>query len=127
MRGKPKTHPLVSLPLFLMAILVMRPDSARALIDADERDKCLKDLGTCIVKCNKKANECGAYGTAGHKQCKEDCDKICELREQDCLRDADKTAPVPYQPKVQPKVRPGGAEQPGSESPNVQPKGGIER
>jgi hypothetical protein len=127
MRGKPKTLPLASLALLSLVMLAMLPGSAKALIDAAERDKCLKDLGTCIVSCSKKAKECGAHGSADYKQCKEDCDKICELKEQDCLRDADKSAPVPFKPKVQPKAQPGGAEQPGSESPNVKPKGGIER
>ena len=35
--------------------------------------------------------------------------------------------PALLKTKVKPKVKPGGAETPGTESPNVQPKGGIQR
>jgi hypothetical protein len=85
-----------------------------------------------------KSGKCSCYCTAGKFEVYEgkayDCDafngKTCNAEDpktgiiktgrlQDC-------GDQYYNPKT-PKVKPGGAEQPGTESPGVRPKGGVQR
>jgi hypothetical protein len=115
-------------PALLLALLVLRTDPGRAVV-------CDNKKTDCYVDCSRKAYECGRAGSKNYRQCLNDCAGICDLRASDCeagrgpwAGTAEKPPRKPVPPtKVQPKVKPGGAETPGTESPNVQPKGGIQR
>lgn len=119
----PKLRPLF-FPALVLALFAVSP--AGAVIDNQERDNCQTDWVGCESNCTQKAIECGKPGSKGHNSCYSDCKKICDLKKSDCLADADKDAPKPAKTKVQPSVKPGGAEVPETERPNVRPKGGIQ-
>jgi hypothetical protein len=126
-RALSKTLALLSIPTLLLTLLVLTVSPGQAEITKEEEASCWVDRVGCRQDCATKAKECGSPGSAGEDTCFKDCSKICDYKQSDCLRDADKSAPVPFKPKVQPKVTPGGAETPGAETPNVQPKGGIQQ
>jgi hypothetical protein len=97
------------------------------VIDKEESDACASDLARCKSDCSINAREFGKVGSKDFDSCYSDCRKICDYKKSDCLDDADKDAPKAPKTKVQPKVKPGGAETPGTENPNVKPKGGIQQ
>jgi hypothetical protein len=109
------------LALALVMLLVMAGDG-HATITKDEQFACDLARHRCVTDCSTSAKECKQVDT-----CYSDCKGKCDLRKETCLDEADKTAPKAPHTNVQPKVKPGGAETPGTESPNVQPKGGIQR
>ena len=88
--------------------------------------QCTKNYESCSDACDTKSLECGKANSANYNSCWKDCIDICRIKDSDCRR---ASAPKPKTPltKVQPKVKPGGVETPGTESPNVQPEGGIQR
>jgi hypothetical protein len=103
----------------LAALLVLGANAAQAEISKEEARACTKAEMACHDKCGKDCK--------GNQTCLADCGKVCEIRQRDCIDDADKSVPVPSTPKVQPKVQPGGADTPGTDSPNVRPEGGIQQ
>jgi hypothetical protein len=124
--AKSKALWFVSPPMLLLAVLTLttgRGEAVPKTVDQCQTDHvyCSSECGIKEAKCNK---EVGVGCEAGRILCRDNCDTA----EKDCIKDAGKGASkVPFKPKVQPKVRPGGAETPGTESPNVLPKGGIQR
>jgi hypothetical protein len=124
-----QSHPwrIAFLPVLLIVLPMLTATSASAVITDTERDNCQSDWTHCESNCTLKAGECGEPGSKNHNSCYKDCRKICDYKKSDCLGDADKDAPKAPPTKVQPKATPGGAEQPGTESPNVRPEGGIQR
>ena len=128
MCAKSKALLLVLFSALLLALLVLTTGPGEAVISKGERDNCTDKRHDCENDCLESTEDCGPIGSKDRNQCYSDCKAKCGLIEQGCLDDANKSAPkVPFKPKVQPKVRPGGVETPGTESPNVQPKGGIQR
>ena len=83
--------------------------------------QCNADLNACTTPCKKITNTNPQMGPT-----KQGCENRCIETWKQCKIAASK-APKAPPTKVQPKVQPGGAEQPGTESPNVQPEGGIQR
>jgi hypothetical protein len=78
-----------------------------------------------IKDCNERLSLCEQYCT-GAEPDRQNCKNKCIGDYGNCLGEP-AARKVPIKPKVQPKVTPGGAETPGTTSPNVQPKGGIQR
>jgi hypothetical protein len=109
----------------LPAMLALTVLPAGAVIDKEESDACASDLARCKSDCSINAREFGKVGSRDFDSCYSDCRKICDYKKSDCLDDADKDAPKAPKTKVQPKVKPGGAETPGTENPK--PKGGIQQ
>ena len=149
MCAKSKALWLVLLPALLLVLLVLTTSSGEAREVSPAEHKCNVTYSSCELDCSAKSLECGPPGSKNAVQCYKDCSGICELKHSDCLRDASKSAPkVPFKPKIQPKVQPGGietpkitpkvvpkvtpggAEQPEADSdmiPKVQPKGGVKQ
>jgi hypothetical protein len=125
MCAKSKALSFLRLPAVLLAMLVLSTGPVEAV--PKTRGQCEQDDVTCIDRCGRQKNECDRFVGVGCEAQRILCKANCDTALSDCLRDA-KTAPkVPFKPKVQSKVKPGGAETPGTESPNVQPEGGIQR
>jgi hypothetical protein len=125
MCAKSKTLSLVLLPALLLALLVLTSVPAGAV--PKTRGECHGDHTTCLARCADKNVACKKYSGLGCEESRILCEDNCYQDWKDCLKDAGKTAPTVPKTKVQPKVKPGGAETPGTESPNVQPEGGIQR
>jgi hypothetical protein len=119
--------PVVRAPFAVAIMLGMSAEPSEAVISQEERTACDEGFGLCLARCKDTAKECGKPNTKNYYTCVEDCKSKCDLKRRDCLDDADKSAPKAPPTKVQPKVNPGGAEQPQAETPNVQPKGGIQQ
>jgi hypothetical protein len=126
MCAKSKTLSLVLLPALLLAMLVFVSFSALPTHSAFAAEKSVERIG-----CDRGRQRCEARCEAtmidvGHQI--DACKRDCQREWLNCLP-LGETPDAPKAPltKVQPKVQPGGAETPGTESPNVQPKGGIQR
>jgi hypothetical protein len=102
MRAIPKTLS----PALPFLLLVLSVGAAEAEVTREEAKKCADGVIACSAKCGK---ECGSLSGAKRDTCMKDCGEVCDIRKQDCI------------------VKPGGAEQPGTESPSVQPKGGVQQ
>jgi hypothetical protein len=107
--------------LFVLPIapLILWGGSAEAVISSGEAKACTDEELACHDACGKDCK--------GNKICLTICGSKCQSEQKQCLVDADKDAPVPFTPKVQPNVRPGEAEVPGTESPNAPPTGGVQQ
>jgi hypothetical protein len=112
MCAKSKALWLVFLPALLLTALVMTTAPGGAAINEEERNACHSKWSDCTGACSDKAKECGPDGTADNWTCYGDCTSICDYRQSDCLTDADKDAPKLPATKIQPKMQPGGAEDP---------------
>lgn len=128
MFAKSKTLSLVLFPALLLPLLLVLTVEGEAVEVSPERAVyCDRKRTDCINECSDKTEDCGPIGSKDRTTCMNDCTGICDLKESDCLRgEATRPKPLP-KTKVQPKVKPGGVETPGTESPNVQPKGGIQQ
>jgi len=117
----------VFFPTLLLGFLVLAGPGG-AVITKKERDKCGTADAFCLSDCGDRAARCREkYEASVCRDRAHLCEDNCADALDKCLRDADKSAPKAPPTKVPPKVKPGGAEQPGTESPAVPPKGGIQR
>lgn len=122
--AKPKAPLFVLFPALSLTLLVLMTGPGEAVPKSSAA--CGADLRTCSSKCANKYLECLDSGQTGCKARETFCSDNCDRAWKDCVEDAEIAPKVP-KTKVQPKVKPGGAEQPGTESPGVRPKGGVQR
>lgn len=99
-----------------MLATIAQPASAKSF------DECFNEE----AKCN---NDCAKIKSDFNRKL---CFNLCDATAKECYRDTKSgTAERPPKTvpgtKVQPKVTPGGAEQPRTESPVLRPKGGVQR
>lgn len=126
MCARSKALSLVMFLALLLALLVLTTGPGQAV--PKTVSQCQTDVVYCLDKCGAKVVKCEKEVGVGCESLRILCKDNCTTAEKDCIKDAGKgAAKVPFKPKVQPKFKPGGAETPGTESPNVQPEGGIER
>ena len=103
-----KALSFVSGPPLLLVLLVVTAGPGEALISKQEEADCWVDWQGCKSNCGEKAKECGAQEST----CYKDCKTVCDYKQSDCLRDADKDAPKPIRPlpkKDLPELQPEGA------------------
>lgn len=124
MCAKSKGLWFVLLPALLMGLSALTAGRGEAV--PKTATQCFNEGRTCRDKCYKNYGECLDSGESGCKARERFCVDNCDTAEKDCVKNLEVAPKVP-KTKVQPKVKPGGAETPETESPDVRPKGGIQR